>query len=406
VKAHGLVFDASLPRVAVAGALSRLRPGSLARLASPLALREVEVPQSLGPDWVLLEPRFVGVCGSDLMQAQLKADGDNPLSGLVSFPHVMGHEIVAQAAADSSWVVVDPWLGCVARGQDCCPSCAEGLPALCDHAGEPVVPGLTGGGMHLGNVRGLPGGFATAMVAHRSQCRPLPAGLEPRAAVLADPLAVGLHAVERSAYSGQGLALVLGAGTIGLCATAVLRTLDPQAEVLVTAAWPHLAERARELGATPIGTSSRAVTDAVAERTGARRVQPWLGPPWLVGGGASIVIDAVGSAQTAEIAMRAVRPRGRVVRVGVGRAARLQATLAYYKEIEVVGSNGSRTGDLDRALKLLAEGSVPHGSWLTHSFPLAEWRRAFETAGRPQRTAAVKVTLLPRRLKEEVDRLC
>src|SRR5438105_10417630 len=274
------------------------------------------------------------------------------------------------------------------------------MPALCSHAGEPVAPGVTGGGMHLGNVRGLPGGFATAMVAHRSQCRPLPAGLEPRAAVLADPLAVGLHAVERSGYGGQGPALVLGAGTVGLSAAAALRALDPDADVLVSAAWPHLAERVRELGATPIGTRSPAVTEAVAERTGARRVKPWVGAPWLVGGGASVVIDAVGSAETAEIAMRAVRPRGRVVRVGVGRAARLQATLAYYKEIEVVGSNGSRAGDLDRALKLLAEGAVPYRSWLTHSFALADWRRAFATAGRPGRTGAVKVTLLPGRAGE------
>src|SRR5438105_9156563 len=211
MKARGLLFDATPPRLALAGALSRLRPGSVTRAGCPRALREVEVPESLGPDWVLVEPRFVGVCGSDLMQAQLRADADNPLSGLISCPHVMGHEIVAQAAADSAWIVVDPWLGCVTRGRECCASCAEGMPALCSHAGEPVAPGVTGGGMHLGNVRGLPGGFATAMVAHRSQCRPLPAGLDPRAGVLADPLAVGLHAVERSGYDGQGPVLVLGA---------------------------------------------------------------------------------------------------------------------------------------------------------------------------------------------------
>ena len=157
----------------------------------------------------------------------------------------------------------------------------------------------------------------------------------------------------------------------------------------------------RELGATPIDTDSHTVTSAVAERTGARPVKPWLGPWWLVGGGASVVMDAVGSAETAEIAMRAVRPRGRVVRVGVGRAARLQATLAYYKEIEVVGSNGCRTGDLDRALELLAGGAVPHDSWLTHTFPLSRWRRAFRTAGRPGRTGAVKVTLVPSTSAEE-----
>src|SRR2546430_11077724 len=57
------------------------------------------------------------------------------------------------------------------------------------------------------------------------------------------------------------LALVLGAGTIGLCAAAALRARHPAAEVLVSAAWPHVRERVAELGATPIGTGTRAVTD-------------------------------------------------------------------------------------------------------------------------------------------------
>jgi threonine dehydrogenase-like Zn-dependent dehydrogenase len=196
--------------------------------------------------------------------------------------------------------------------------------------------------MHLGNVRGLPGGFATAMVAHRSQCRALPAALEPRAAVLADPLAVGLHAVEQSGYDGEGVALVLGAGTIGLGALAALRALHPGAQVLVTAAWPHLAERVRELGATPIATDSRAATDAVAERTGARPVRPWRGPPWLVAGGASVVIDAVGSAGTAEVAMRVVGARGPRGRGGGGRGP--SGSAAGYPRL----LQGDRGGGLER----------------------------------------------------------
>ncbi|MBO0687306.1 MAG: zinc-binding dehydrogenase, partial [Candidatus Dormibacteraeota bacterium] len=262
------------------------------------------------------------------------------------------------------------------------------------------LPGA-GGGMHLGNVRGLPGGFATTMIAHHARCHRLPEGLEPRAGVLADPLAVGLHAVDQSGFEGDGLALVLGAGTIGLSVTAALRARHPQAEVLVSAAWPHLRERVTELGAHPIATDSRAVIGAVQERTSARSVRPWMGPPWLVGRGAAVVIDAVGSAGTAETALRAVRSGGRVVRVGVGRAARVQSTLAYYKEVDVVGSNGYRTGDLDGALELLAGGTVPYRRWLTHSFPLASWRRGFQAAARPQRSAAVKVTLLPAGVNEE-----
>ncbi|MBO0683675.1 MAG: alcohol dehydrogenase catalytic domain-containing protein, partial [Candidatus Dormibacteraeota bacterium] len=159
MRASGLVFDPSPARLVAGGALSRLRPGSLAPFG-PVGVRDVELPEPPSPDWAVLEPGWVGVCGSDLMQAQLKADADNPLSGLLSFPHVMGHEIVARPAGGGSWVVVNPWLGCEVLGKECCEGCAQGLPALCQHAGEPVLPGA-GGGMHLGNVRGLPGGFAT-----------------------------------------------------------------------------------------------------------------------------------------------------------------------------------------------------------------------------------------------------
>jgi threonine dehydrogenase-like Zn-dependent dehydrogenase len=387
----GLVFDPRPPRLLAGRMRSWLRPGAGPGRGSPLRLLPIEVPEPFGPDWVRVEPRYSGVCGSDVTQAQLKADADNPLSGLVSFPHVMGHEVVGQV--DGEWVAIDPWLGCLARGTPPCASCAAGMPALCQRLVEPVVPGRTGAGMHLGTVRGLPGGFGTLMLAHRSQCRPLPPSLDPRAAVLADPLAVALHAVERSGFEGSRPALVLGAGTIGLCVVALLRRVHPGAEILATAAWPHLAEEVRALGAEPVGIGSRSVTSALSARTGTGEVRPWLGSPWLAGDGAEVVIDAVGSAETAQIALRAVRPLGRVVRVGVGRAARVQSTLHYFKEVEVVGSNGYRAGDLDRALALLAEGAVPASRWLTHRFALTDWRHAFRAAAHPGKHASVKVVI-------------
>jgi threonine dehydrogenase-like Zn-dependent dehydrogenase len=364
------------------------------RVLSPMRLRRIDVPEPFGPDWVRVEPRFTGICGSDVTQASMNADADNPLSALVSFPHVMGHEIVGTAGG--GWVAIDPWLGCRARGRRFCDPCENGFPARCDHLGEPVVEGSTGTGLHLGNVRGLPGGFGTLMLAHVSQCRPLPGGLAPEAAVLADPLAVALHAVERARPRRDGLVLVLGAGTIGLCAVALLRRLHPNVAVLASAAWRHLADEVRALGADPVPIDSQSIVAAVGGRTGGRQVRPWLGPPWLAAGGADAVIDAVGSAGTAEIALRAVRPGGTVVRVGVGRAARVQAALHHVKEVHVVGCSGYPGGGLDRALELLRAGAVPASRWVTHSFPLARWRRAFQTAAHPRQTGSIKVVLRPR----------
>lgn len=407
----GLVFDPRPARLAVAGALSRIDPLWALRAPGPLGLRRLPDPASPGPDWVPLEPIFTGVCGSDVTEATLQADWDNPLSGLVSFPHVMGHEIVARvtdrAGTDLSpgeTVVVNPWLGCAARGLPPCPACADGMLPLCAHQGEPL-PGVTGSGIHTGNIRGLPGGMGTRMHAHRSQLRRLPEGLEPRAGVLADPLAVGAHAAEQVLGAGHparsgivggaaasGVIVVLGAGTIGLAVAASLRRLGAE-RVVVSAAWPYQRALVVALGAETISHRPLAVAEHVAKAAGGRLTRPWRGLPWLIAGGAAAVVDAVGSAATAELSLAIVRPGGLVVRVGVGRARRTQSTLTYFKEVTVVGSNGYRRDDLDVALAMLAGGEVPWRDWLTHRFPLARWREAFRTAARPQDHAAVKVTI-------------
>jgi threonine dehydrogenase-like Zn-dependent dehydrogenase len=398
----GVVFDPRPVRLVVAGALSRLDPLLALTGPGPLGLRELPDPEPPGTGWLRLEPRLAGVCGSDVTQATLQADWDNPLSGLVSFPHVMGHEIVARiidpAGPDievGETVVVNPWLGCAARGLTPCPACIAGMLPLCTHQGEPI-PGVPGSGLHIGNIRGLPGGMGTRMLAHRSQLHRLPDGLEPRAGVLADPLAVGMHAAEQALTGGRvassDAVVVLGAGTIGLAVAASLSRRDA-ARVMVSTAWPYQHALVEALGAETISHRPEAVVRQVTEATGGRLSRPWRGLPWVISGGAAAVVDAVGSAATAELSLAIVRPGGTVVRVGVGRARRTQATLTYFKEVTVVGSNGYRGQDLDTALTMLAGGDIPWREWLTHRFLLGEWRQAFRTAARPQQHAAVKVTL-------------
>ena len=164
---------------------------------------------------------------------------------------------------------------------------------------------------------------------------------------------------------------------------------------MVSAAWPYQRALVTALGAETVSHHPGSLVGQVAGSVHARLTQPWRGLPWLISGGAAAVVDAVGSSATAELSLAIVRPGGTVIRVGVGRARRSQATLTYFKEVTVVGSNGYRRHDLDTALAMLAGGDVPWQEWLTHSFPLTEWRRAFRIAARPQRHEAVKVTITP-----------
>ncbi|MHB8556277.1 MAG: zinc-dependent alcohol dehydrogenase [Candidatus Dormibacteria bacterium] len=404
-----LVFDPSPGRLPLAAVASRIHPLWALRGPAPLTLREIPEPRPPSPEWVRLRVLRTGICGSDVAQALLRASSDNPLSGLVSFPHVPGHEIVAEVAEagselsppTGSLVAVDPWLGCRARGLTrLCPACRAGFPPHCAAVLD-GGPWGSGRGMHLGNVRDLPGGFTATIFAHPSQLHAIPAGLRPELAVLADPLAVGLHALEQVKAEPRGPILVLGAGTIGLSLVLAARSRWPAAEILATTAWGHQRSVVAERGGEPLPAALETVVEMVSARTGARLVRPWRGGPWCAGAGAALVLDSIGSSATIELGLRALAPAGQVVRVGVAQPARTETTLAYYKEALVTGSNGyglSRLQPgsphlLDVALGLLASHGEVARAWLTHTFPLSRWREGFEAAARPDHSGAIKVTL-------------
>jgi threonine dehydrogenase-like Zn-dependent dehydrogenase len=396
--APALLFDPRPYRLAAGGVTRTVAPWAVLRAGGPLRLAKLPPPRPPGPDWVLLRSLVTGICGSDLAQAGMQADFDNPLSAVLSFPHVMGHEIVASRLdADpgaASVVVVDPWMGCEVRGAALCPACATGHPALCVDAGEAGAG--HGRGIHLGNIAGLPGGFGAVLTAHRSRLHPLPPGLPPALGVLADPLAVGGHALERAGLDvidEKATVLVLGAGTIGLSVVASLCCRRPDLGVLVSARWPHQADAVRRLGATPVAAAHAAVVAAVSARCGGRLRHPWRGGDWLSGGGVPVVIDAVAQAATLATALRVVAERGRIVSVGVARPRRTESTLLYYKEAEVVGSNGYGTAGIPAAVAMLDAAPERFTPWLTHTRRLARWRDAFETGMRPGRSGAIKVTI-------------
>jgi threonine dehydrogenase-like Zn-dependent dehydrogenase len=67
--------------------------GGLSR-GGPLVYEDVPDAKLLGDDWVIVETRYCGICGSDVKQAYLEGAFDNPMTAVISFPHVLGHEVV------------------------------------------------------------------------------------------------------------------------------------------------------------------------------------------------------------------------------------------------------------------------------------------------------------------------
>src|SRR5690349_4065683 len=68
---------------------------------TPMALRDVDDPQLLGPDWVVMKTRLTGICGSDSKQVFMDAGGDATdfsMTAFITFPQILGHEVVADVA--------------------------------------------------------------------------------------------------------------------------------------------------------------------------------------------------------------------------------------------------------------------------------------------------------------------
>jgi threonine dehydrogenase-like Zn-dependent dehydrogenase len=403
-----LRFHYDLPRLAATKLLGAVSASAFIGPLAPVRLDDVDEPLLPADDWVRVNTQLAGVCGSDLKEVMLNGAWDNPLTSLISFPHVLGHEatgvveevgaaVESHAAGDR--VVLNPWLACVPRGIDPpCDACRAGDYTLCRNFDVGPLPA----GMHIGNNAGVPGAFARSFVAHESQLLPVAAGIGSEAAVLADPFSVSLHSVLRRPPADGEPVLVYGLGTLGLCAVAALRWLYPASPVLAVGRYPQQIRLAERFGAAEVITGGpQEIVVRIAELTGARVLRPWQGLPWLLDG-VAVVYDTVGSPETVETGIRLVRSRGSVVVSGVEPAKRFEWTPIYFKEVDVTGSNAFAVEEIDGVRKhamqwyldFCADG-LDISALVTHRFALSQWREAFAALMSKRQTGAIKVVLEP-----------
>lgn len=169
-----------------------------------LVVDEVADPTP-GPGEVLVAVRACGICGSDLhtlehsehlveVGAALGADtGFDP-----RHDYVLGHEWSAE--------VLELGPGADGPGPIAAGDLVVSVPYLL--RGDAMLP--------LGFTNEAPGGFAERMLLTAALCIPVPNGLDHRRAALTEPMAVGLHTIERAGLRDGDAAVVVGCGPIGL----------------------------------------------------------------------------------------------------------------------------------------------------------------------------------------------
>jgi len=398
-----ITFAAPIPRYLATLAGGRISDRFYFGALACTRYGDVDEPALPSERWVRIRTRLGGICGSDLNVITLQASpSTSPFS---SFPFVIGHENVGDVVEVGravrrvpvgARVTANPLLCCEPRElAPPCEACAAGHHSRCAH----FTDGAIAPGMLLGTTRGLGGSWGETFVAHESQVVPVPDAMTDAEAVLVEPFACSVHAVLSHRPAAGARVLVVGGGSIGLLTVAALRALAPEAPVTLLARHEFQRARASRLGVERSVDARGNYLPALAEAAGTRLLEPIIGKPVGIGGFDQTFV-CVGGAAAMDDAMRVTRAGGTIVLLGNSSTMNgIDWTPLWLKELTVCGSlcygahghaSPSRSA-FDEAAQLIASKRAPIGDFVTHTFPLSQYRRAFDAARSKGAEHSIKV---------------
>lgn len=255
-----------------------------------------------------------GICGSDLHYYHHGGFG----TVRIKQPMTLGHEasgvIVALGAGVAGLkvgdlVAVNPSVPC-----NDCDYCRKGMRNHCQDMK------FNGSAMRFPHVQGM---FREAMDITADRAFVMPRGIEPAEAALCEPLSVVLHAANQAGDLAGKTVLVSGCGPIGVIAVAVAR-LRGAARIIATDITAHSLAVAGRLGADQ---TINVATDSTA-----------LSPYAEGKGQVDVAFECSGNPAALASAVSVLRPRGRMVLVGLGGDAPMPVNAIVAKEIVLTGT--------------------------------------------------------------------
>lgn len=299
------------------------------QISEPYVMNVIDIAEPvLGDDEVLLKMEYVGFCGSDLNTYR----GGNPM---VRMPVVPGHEVgaevvkvgknVPEGLKPGMTVTVNPYTNC---GK--CASCRNGRVNACQH----------------NETLGVQRWGAMCEYISLPWEKVIPAGLlTPRTCALIEPMSVGFHAVSRAQVTDIDVVLVIGCGMVGM--GAVVRSVQRGATVVAADIDDEKLSLARQMGASyTINTMTEDVHARLLEMTS--------------GFGPDVVIEAVGSTPTYQMAVDEVAFTGRVICIGYAKSeVSFQTKYFVQKELDIRGSRNAQPSDFRAVIHYLERGTCP-----------------------------------------------
>lgn len=296
---------------------------------------------------VRIRLKYVGFCGSDLSTYL----GRNPM---VNLPVIPGHEVgavieevgpdVPEGLKAGMTVTVNPYTNC---GK--CASCRNGRPNACQHNET------------LGVQRN--GAMREWLVLPWEKV--IPAGLlTSRSCALVEPMSVGFHAVSRAQVTDIDVVVVIGCGMVGM--GAIVRSAQRGATVVAIDIDDEKLLLARRLGAAyTLNSRTEDVHTRLLEMTS--------------GFGPDVVIEAVGSAPTYQMAVDEVAFTGRVVCIGYAKTeVSFQTKYFVQKELDIRGSRNALPSDFRAVIHYLERGTCPVDELISREVSPADAAAAME----------------------------
>ncbi|MFX0178469.1 MAG: zinc-binding dehydrogenase [Candidatus Hodarchaeota archaeon] len=404
VSIPALMFEFKKLKLLKAFIRGKVNPRGYWKSGGPVSLKNVPYPRLIAEDWVIVKTVFCGICGSDMTELKLSGSLDNPIRSFISFPQIMGHEPVGiiesvgnkvKKFKKGDRVVISPWFSCVPRGiLPICSRCSLGDYKHCQNFQKGNLPV----GMHLGVTSGY-GGFSPYLSVHESQCFLIPENISFEQAVLADPFSVSFHSLILLNPNPDSQILVYGLGIIGLLTILCLKNIFRVKHIIGIGRYKFQKDLAIKLGADHVFlNSSNLLIEEVATYNNDELYTPKKGLKWTLDG-VNGIVDTIASAESFEIGERILCTQGKLVFLGVSTPKRFENTLHYFKELEVIGSNGfgietfqgKSLHAFQHYLYFLSEGLIDPQFLITHKFPLEQYQKAFNTLSDKRNSHAVKV---------------
>ena len=316
-----------------------------------IEVRDVAKPRvTLGH--VLISPEAVGICGSDLARYTGKLVDYEP-------PVILGHEFsgtVVEIGENVTRFASGDRVVCETHGTFCgtCYFCRTGQQALCS--------------ARKGFGYGVDGAFTEYVVARSEIVHFMPSSMSFDECAVTEPLCVALHAVTDRIRLRPGDAVaIFGMGPVGLLALQTAKLYGPSKIIAVDLAESIRLKMAKDLGADhTVASKNEEVTSRIFDYTD--------------GQGVDVCIDAAGSNAALRAALKVTKKSGQILVIGThAKPEEIDVGEAVTKQLAMIGSFSHTWATWETALKLLEEAKISTKALITHTYPLSDWRKAFET---------------------------